>query len=94
MATARNRKGWTQLDFAIKAHVSPSSVSRWERGFPPPVRELVRLAGVLEIDPSELVEEPPETERDAAILAKLAEIEKLLRALSPTAQNGERKRKR
>jgi transcriptional regulator with XRE-family HTH domain len=56
IAAARNRKGMTQLDLAYKASVSPSSIQRWEAGRLPPVRELIRLAGLLEIDPEELVE--------------------------------------
>jgi transcriptional regulator with XRE-family HTH domain len=81
IAAARRRKGWTQLSFAGKANVSPSSVSRWERGKLPPVRELVRVAAVLEIDVMELVEEEPlgSTHGDAAILAELEKIKILLR---------------
>lgn len=44
---AREKKGWTQLQFAYQASVSPSSVQRWESGRLPPVRELMRLADVL-----------------------------------------------
>lgn len=80
IAAARIRKGWTQLDFALQANISPSSVSRWERGKLPPVRELVRIAGVLDVDVAELVEEeePPARPGEAAILAELAEIRAML----------------
>jgi len=81
IAAARNKRGWTQLDFALKANISPSSVSRWERGLLPPVRELVRIAGVLEVDVAELVEEQEQHPRDAAILSELESIKSLLREL-------------
>jgi transcriptional regulator with XRE-family HTH domain len=71
IAAARRRKGWTQLDLALQAHVSPSSISKWERGRLPPVPQLIRLAEVMEIDPGELVAEPTLT---GEILAKLDEI--------------------
>lgn len=68
IAGARNRRGWTQMALAQNANVSVSSVQRWERGDLPPVRELIRLAGILEIDPEELVElEPTQEARVAAI---------------------------
>ena len=57
----------TQLQFAAKANVSPSTVARWEAGKLPPVRELIRVAPLLEIDPEQLVEptraEGPVSER-------------------------------
>lgn len=56
IAAARLARGWTQMQFAIEANVSVSSVQRWEGGDPPPVRELIRIAGVLGIDPEQLVE--------------------------------------
>jgi transcriptional regulator with XRE-family HTH domain len=43
---AREGRGWTQLVFASEASVSPSTVQRWESGRLPPVRELIRIAGV------------------------------------------------
>lgn len=54
---AREAKLWTQLQFAAEANVSPSTVARWEAGKLPPVRELVRISGVLGIAPDELVGE-------------------------------------
>jgi transcriptional regulator with XRE-family HTH domain len=36
------------LEFALKAHVSPSAVTRWESGKLPPVRELMRIADLLD----------------------------------------------
>lgn len=83
--TARGRRGWTQLTFALEANVSPSSVSRWERGLLPPVRELMRLAAVLGVDPAELVEDHDEAE-EAGIHARLDRIETLLEQL--LQQNG------
>ncbi len=56
---ARDAKGWTQLEFALEAHVSPSSVTRWESGKLPPVRELMRIAALLGVEPEDLVEEIP-----------------------------------
>lgn len=53
---ARERKHWTQLEFAREANVSPSTVQRWERGQLPPVRELVRVAPLLDVEVDELVE--------------------------------------
>lgn len=58
------------MDFAHEARVSISSVQRWEHGTMPPVRELIRLAGVLGIDAEQLVEVAP-TDQDV-----LAEIER------------------
>lgn len=57
LQAARKRKGHTQLSFALEANVSPGTVARWESGRLPPVRELVRIAELLEIDPAELVED-------------------------------------
>lgn len=68
IAAVRNRRGWTQMDLAHQANVSVSSVQRWERGDLPPVRELIRLAGILEIDAEQLVElEPTQEAKIAAI---------------------------
>jgi transcriptional regulator with XRE-family HTH domain len=75
LKAARERKGWTQLEFALKIGKSPSSVSRWDRGFLPPVRELMRIAEVLEIEPAELIED--QRSPDEAILARLDELTKL-----------------
>lgn len=56
IAQARERKGWTQMAFALEANVSMSSVQRWERGKLPPVRELIRIAEVLGVATEDLVE--------------------------------------
>ena len=74
LAAARHRQHWTQLEFAIKIGRSPATISRWERGMLPPVRELMRIAEVLEVEPAELVEEQ---RPDQAILQSLAELAKL-----------------
>ena len=88
IALARQRKGWTQLAFALAANVSPSSVSRWERGALPPVRELVRVAAVLEVDVAELVEEPPRDDRGHTIHERLDRVERLLGELLERYNNG------
>jgi len=65
---ARNRRGWTQLAFALEADVSPSTVQRWESGQLPPVRELMRIAELLEVEPEQLVEAPPTGEDQLGLL--------------------------
>lgn len=83
---ARERKHWTQHQFATEANVSMSTISRWETGNLPPVRELIRVAGVLEIEPEQLVEPPaqPEsfTDRLRAVEERLADSESLLRRIA------------
>lgn len=69
---ARDAKHWSQLQFALSASVSPSTVSRWERGYLPPVRELMRIADVLEV-PAETLVEPERVE--ASVSARLARLE-------------------
>jgi transcriptional regulator with XRE-family HTH domain len=64
LKAARERRGLTQLEFALEANVSPSSVARWEAGKLPPIRELMRLADLLEIDAGELVENQQVGQRD------------------------------
>ena len=85
---ARLRKGWTQLQLALEASVSPSTVARWERGGLPPVRELIRLAGVLGVPAEDLVEDQlpaQESERLEALLARLERlVEMMERASAPT----------
>lgn len=56
IAQARDRKGWSQVALARHANVSPSTISRWERGLLPPIRELQRLAEILEVEAEWLVE--------------------------------------
>lgn len=87
---AREAKGLTQLAFALDANVSPSSVTRWEAGKLPPVRELMRIAELLGVEPDYLVEADPDegvSESDgiaalrrenAELHARLARIEELL----------------
>jgi transcriptional regulator with XRE-family HTH domain len=74
MRWAREAKGWTQLEFSRQANVSPGTVSRWERGMVPPVRELIRLAGVLDIDPVDLVEPEPTGAGDLVEETRVREI--------------------
>ncbi len=79
---ARERRGWTQLQLAMEANVSPSSVARWESGKLPPVRELTRIAGVLGVDTSELVEEPAADESDVSLLrSEVSELRQMLEEL-------------
>jgi transcriptional regulator with XRE-family HTH domain len=75
IAAARGRKGWTQLTFAAEANVSPSSIQRWEAGRLPPVRELIRLAGLLEIDPEQLVEIADGPTNLEAVLERVEEVQ-------------------
>lgn len=84
LRAARERRGWTQMAFANEANVSMSSVQRWESGSLPPIRELIRLAGVLGIDPEILVEiAPTEEARVAALLEALeATVEQQGQAMS------------
>jgi transcriptional regulator with XRE-family HTH domain len=46
----REAQGWTQLDVAYKAGVTPATVSNWERGIYEPkvsqLRKLAKLFGV------------------------------------------------
>jgi transcriptional regulator with XRE-family HTH domain len=76
---ARERKGWTQLNFAIEAGVSPSSVQRWEAGKLPRVRRLMELAELLDVEVSEFIE--PVSERDEETCERLARIERVLEEL-------------
>lgn len=77
---ARKRRYWTQAEFAREANVSLSSVTRWEAGALPPVRELIRLADLLGVDPEELVEERP---MDDQVAARLAALEVRVAELAP-----------
>ncbi len=70
LAKAREAKLWTQLEFAAAANVSPSTIQRWEAGKLPPVRELIRVAGLLDIDAEQLVEAPAEEDRPQAVLLR------------------------
>ena len=84
---ARKRKRWTQLEFALEANVSPATVQRWEAGKLPRVRELIRVAELLDVSTDELVQ--AEDEGDDGTQARLARIELLLEELlSRCAPNG------
>jgi transcriptional regulator with XRE-family HTH domain len=55
----REQHGWTQFELAVKAGVTPSTVSNWERGiFEPKVSQLRKLAELfgVRMDDIELVE--------------------------------------
>lgn len=72
---ARIRKGWTQLEFALEAHVSPSSVTRWESGKLPPLRELYRIAELLDVALDQLIEaEPTNEDAIADLREEVAEL--------------------
>jgi transcriptional regulator with XRE-family HTH domain len=76
---ARLRKGWTQLQLALEAGVSPSTVTRWERGGLPPMRELIRISDVLGVPAEELVEQSADGDGTTARLAQLeARVEEAL----------------
>lgn len=78
IAQARDRKGWTQLAFALEADVSPSTVTRWEAGKLPPIRELMRIAELLGVNPEQLVEPEPKAASQADELRLLrTEIQEL-----------------
>lgn len=91
LKAAREGQQLSQLEFAIKANVSPSTVSRWERGFLPRVRELSRVAEMLGLDAEQLVQlTPTEDDRYARLErrvevadAKLDRILDLLEAPAP-----------
>jgi len=79
---ARKRKNLTQLAFALEANVSPSSVARWERGHLPSVRELIRVAGLLDVEPEQLVEVEPTAENQMdALRGEVAELHAMLAEL-------------
>lgn len=70
---ARVAKGLTQLTFALQAGVSPSIVSKWERATPlPPVRELLRIADLLDVQACDLVD--PD-EEPASVSVRLGRLE-------------------
>lgn len=68
---ARTEKHWTQMDLAREASVSLATVQRWERGQLPRVRELIRLAELLDVPVENLVE--PRRE-DPTVQEELEEV--------------------
>ena len=84
---ARKRKQWTQLEFAWEAKVSLATIQRWEKGKLPRVRELIRVAELLDVSTDELVQ--AEDEGNDGTQARLARIELLLEELlSRCSSNG------
>lgn len=69
------RRGWTQIDFALQAHVSPATVQRWERGQLPRVRELLRVSELLKIDAESLVEPSHQESVEGGMSERLERIE-------------------
>jgi len=52
----REGRGWTQFQLAVKAEVTPSTISNWERGATEPkVGQLRKLARLFEV-PMDLIE--------------------------------------
>ena len=46
----REQQGWTQLDLAYRARVTPATVSNWERGiYEPKVTQLRKLAKLFDV---------------------------------------------
>jgi transcriptional regulator with XRE-family HTH domain len=83
IADARRRMGWTQLDFAYQAGVSPSAVQRWERGGMPRIKKLIQIAELLNVPVDELVEPPADHEAmsEAQQQARLERMETQLSEL-------------
>jgi len=80
--TARKRKHWTQLTFALEANVSPSTVARWERGELPRVHELMRIAELLDVGPEQLVElEPTEETQIVLLRGEVGELREMVAEL-------------
>lgn len=96
IAAARQNKGWTQLTFAIEANISPSTVARWEAGKLPPVRELMRIADVLGVEPEAFVEPPTSASADVdslrqAVREELGEVIDLMRSIEARLERVERR---
>ena len=91
IASARQAKGWTQFQFALEANVSPSTIARWEAGKLPPIRELMRVAELLEISPDSLVEleEAPVDELRQAVREELADVYDLLAKIENRLERAE-----
>jgi len=52
----RNKKGFTQEDFAIRLNVVRQTVSKWENGLSvPDAEQLIRIAEILEVSVNELL---------------------------------------
>ena len=58
ISECRSRKGWTQVDLAVKAGIAQANLSNIEKGKRDlTVSTLVRLAAALEVRPAVLIEE-------------------------------------
>lgn len=82
---AREKRGWTQFQLALEAHKSPGTISKWETGHPPSVRELIRLAGVLGVPAEELVEDQLPTQEGERLEEMLVRLERVVEALEKAA---------
>ncbi len=99
LKAGREAKRLSQLEFALMANVSPSSVSRWERGYLPKVRELMRAAELLDLDPKGLVEQAPTDESRLSQLERRVEdadakLDRILDLLETPAPPARAKRRR
>lgn len=87
---ARQRKGWTQFEFAVQAEVSPSTVQRWERGQLPRIRELMRAAEVLGVPASEFVEPPDDRSTLELVTDAVDKVASAVESVEARAANIER----
>ena len=56
--TYRQKKGYTQEEVANRLHVTRQTISKWEKNYSIPDAEvLVKLADVLEVQTSQLLED-------------------------------------
>jgi transcriptional regulator with XRE-family HTH domain len=68
MRSRRQQMGFTQADIAEKLGVGQTAVSQWESGrVAPSMRNLMFLAGVLECNPTDLVEPDVDEPATAAV---------------------------
>lgn len=80
LKTMRKAKGYTQEELAIKLNVVRQTVSKWEKGLSVPDADvLCKIADVLDMDVSTLLEEEIVEETDkSAVAQQLAKISEQL----------------
>jgi transcriptional regulator with XRE-family HTH domain len=83
----REAKGWDRRTLAQHANVSPSVVSRLERGIQADLRVsvLVALATALAVTPDDLLAIPPQ-QTGSALVTELSAVVNELASLSPAHQ--------